>query len=149
MIRILGLTDMCVAASVHRAAFDTALPHLIGMHTPDEDRWFYREHVFKNCSLWGFFAGSNLLGHIALREAWVDQLYILPSAQRRGIGSKLLRLAQEQNELLNLWTFQCNVPARIFYECHGFRQVEKTDGNRNEEQEPDILYQWARPERSL
>jgi hypothetical protein len=28
------------AACVHRIASDHALPWLIGLHTPDEDRWF-------------------------------------------------------------------------------------------------------------
>jgi hypothetical protein len=51
-LRQLEFADMDAAAQVHRAAFDHAMPWLIGLHTPDEDRWFYREHVFKAASLW-------------------------------------------------------------------------------------------------
>ncbi|MCP1844202.1 hypothetical protein ACVIHI_002878 [Bradyrhizobium sp. USDA 4524] len=37
-IRRLVLADMDVAARVHRAAFDQALPRLAGLHTPGIDR---------------------------------------------------------------------------------------------------------------
>ena len=42
---------------------------------------------------------------------------------------------------LELWTFQRNSNARVFYETQGFRPVEYTDG-RNEENEPDVKYEW-------
>ncbi|TWC05329.1 hypothetical protein FBZ93_103343 [Bradyrhizobium macuxiense] len=51
-IRRLALADTDAAAHVHRAAFDHALPWLAGLHTPDEDRWFYRERMFPACTLW-------------------------------------------------------------------------------------------------
>ena len=41
-----------------------------------------------------------------------------------------------------LWVFLENVPARRFYERHGLRLIEQTDGSRNEEQTPDALYEW-------
>ena len=43
---------------------------------------------------------------------------------------------------LQLWTFQRNAVARHFYERHGFRAAELTDGARNEEVEPDVRYVW-------
>jgi hypothetical protein len=45
MRRQLLLAGMDAAAHVHRAAFDHALPRLAGLHTPDEDRWLYRERI--------------------------------------------------------------------------------------------------------
>jgi hypothetical protein len=47
MLRLLELVDMHAAARVHRTAFDHALPTLVGLHTPMEDQWFFRERVFK------------------------------------------------------------------------------------------------------
>jgi hypothetical protein len=44
-LRKLALADMDAAATVHRAAFDAALPWLAGLHTPEEDRGFFRERV--------------------------------------------------------------------------------------------------------
>jgi hypothetical protein len=42
---------------------------------------------------------------------------------------------------LSLWTFQSNLGARRFYEAHGFVAQGGTTGD-NEEQAPDIHYQW-------
>ncbi|NEU95870.1 GNAT family N-acetyltransferase [Bradyrhizobium uaiense] len=143
-IRLLELADMDAAARVHRAAFDHALPWLAGLHTPDEDRWFYRERMFATCTLWGAFDGQALNGVIALHDDWVEQLYVLPLAQRRGTGAALLDIAKQSTDRLQLWTFQRNARARRFYEARGFVPVEETDGSRNEEKEPDMRYLWTR-----
>ncbi|MFG3593504.1 GNAT family N-acetyltransferase [Bradyrhizobium sp. RDI18] len=133
------------AARVHRAAFDNALPWLAGLHTPDEDRWFYRDRVFTGCQVHGAFEGGALAAIIAFRSGWIDQLYVLPEAQRRGVGSELLQIAKRAFDCLQLWTFQRNPGARRFYEGQGFALVEETDGARNEGKEPDARYLWTRP----
>jgi GNAT superfamily N-acetyltransferase len=144
MARQLELADMDAAARVHRIAFDHALPWLTGLHTPDEDRWFYRERMFTTCVLWGAFDGEVMTGVIAFRDDWIEQLYVLPDAQRRGVGTELLDVAKRASDRLQLWTFQRNLAARRFYEARGFVRVEETDGARNEEQEPDARYLWRR-----
>ena len=143
-LRRLGLDDMEATARVHRSAFDDALPWLAGLHTPEEDRWFYRERVFTTCEVWGAFSAEALVGIVAFRPGWIDQLYVLPAAQRGGIGTALLRVAQDAHDSLSLWTFQRNTPARRFYEARGVRPIHETDGVDNEEEEPDVLYLWAR-----
>jgi GNAT superfamily N-acetyltransferase len=135
---------MAAAARVHRIAFDQALPTLRGLYTPEEDRWLFRERVFRSCDIWGAFGGEGMTGIIAFRQDWVDQLYVLPDAQRRGVGTALLQVAQGAFDRLQLWTFQRNIPARRFYEARGFALVRETDGSGNEEKEPDALYLWTR-----
>jgi len=61
--------------------FDHALPALAGLHTPKEDQWFLRERVFRTCEVWGAFEGAAMIGMLAFREDWIDQLYVLPKAQ--------------------------------------------------------------------
>jgi GNAT superfamily N-acetyltransferase len=145
MLRRLALEDMDLAARIHRVSFEHALPTLAGRHTPDDDRWFYRQRMFATCQLWGAFDALQMLGIIAFRDGWIDQLYVLPSAQRRGVGSTLLSVAQREFDQLRLWTFQRNVAARRFYEARGFVLEQETPGMRNEEKEPDALYRWTRP----
>jgi putative acetyltransferase len=142
MLRLLDLEDMDQVAVVQRRSRDLALPWIKVLHTPEEDRWFFREHVFKTCELWGYFEDGELAGFIAFREAWIDHLYVVPTSQRRGIGSALLQVVQSKTRELNLWTFQRNTMARRFYEKHGFALIEETDGRDNEEDEPDALYAW-------
>ncbi|MDH6257882.1 GNAT family N-acetyltransferase [Bradyrhizobium sp. BR13661] len=144
MLRQLEHTDMGAAAQVHRIAFDHAMPWLAGLHTPDEDRWFYRERVFPTSHVWGCFTGDELSGIIAFRDGWIEQLYVRPTAHGRGIGTELLDVAKGANKRLELWTFQRNARARRFYEARGFVLGEETDGTRNEEKEPDARYVWTR-----
>ncbi len=142
-VRKLEITESDTVAFVLRASFDDRLPWLAGLHTPEEDRAFVSEHLFQTCELFGAFA-PDLVGVIAFRPGWIDQLYVLPGSQGRGVGSALLAKARAENVELQLWTFQCNTGAREFYEGHGFVAIDKTDGAANEEREPDILYRWVR-----
>jgi putative acetyltransferase len=144
MLKRLELADMDAAALVHRTAFDAALPWLAGLHTPAEDRSFFRERVFTACDVWGAFENAEMAGMIAFRQDWIDQLYVLPQHQARGFGTDLLRIAQAEQARLQLWTFQRNAPARHFYEARGFVLQRETDGAGNEEKEPDALYLWTR-----
>jgi GNAT superfamily N-acetyltransferase len=140
-LRRLREEEMDQAAVIHRTAFDERLPWLAALHTPAEDRAFFRDRVFVECEVWGAFDGE-LIGFIAFREGWIDQLYVAPDRQRQGVGATLLQIAKAASSSLSLWTFQRNPGARRFYEKHGFAAVEQTDGSRNEEREPDVLYRW-------
>lgn len=144
-IRRAAAGESDAVALVHRAAFDSPLPHLSGLHTPDEDRWFFRERVFVDHEVWVAEADGGIAGYCAVRDGWLNQLYILPDQWGRGIGHALLEQARSSRSALQLWTFQCNARARRFYEAHGFALTELTDGSGNEENEPDARYAWTRP----
>jgi len=79
---------------------------------------------------------------MVLRGDVMDQLYVCPQAQRRGIGTRLLEHAKRGRGRLRLYTFQSNDPAREFYETHGFTAIAFGDGTTNEEGAPDVLYEW-------
>jgi GNAT superfamily N-acetyltransferase len=143
-IRRLERAEMAAAARVHRAAFDDRLPWLAGLHSPDQDRAFFTDHVFATCEVWGAWDLMTLTAFIAFRDGWVDHLYVLPSHQGRGLGGGLLQIAKDRYPELRLWTFQRNALARRFYEARGFVVIETTDGSRNDEREPDVLYGWRR-----
>ena len=87
------------------------------------------------------------VGFLAVSEgtdcSWIDQLYLLPGWVGLGIGTRLLELARSAlPPPIRLYTFQCNHPARRFYERRGFAAIAFGDGSGNEEQCPDILYEW-------
>ena len=141
LLRRLTEDEMDQVATIHRVALDDRLPWLAGIHTPTEDQAFFRHHVFTRCEVWGAI-DEVIVGFIAFRQGWIDQLHVLPGRQRRGHGQALLRRAQSVSACLQLWTFQRNGPALRFYETHGFVAVERTDGSGNEEREPDVRYRW-------
>lgn len=142
-LRRLGASDMEAAAAVMRASFDERLPSLTGLHTPAQDVAFFRDHLLPDHSIWGAFDGSKMIGAVAFKEGWLDQLYVLPSHQGLGAGGALLEVARAGAAELSLRTFQRNVAARRFYERHSFVVVAESDGSTNEEREPDVLYRWA------
>ncbi len=137
------LADMQPVARLHRHVRKTCLPYLPELHTPAEDLAFFQEHVFPNSTIWLAKAGAQLIGFAAVRQDWLDHLYVDPAWHRRGVGWALLQAAREGNPELNLWTFQQNMQARRFYERHGFTLVELTDGAANEEGLPDARYRWV------
>ena len=137
--------EQSVEAVAHllRLVLRTSLPFLPELHTPDEDVWFVRNVMFAQCEVW--VAGADPIdGFIAFRNGWIDHLYVRPGRQRQGIGKALLGQAMRTHLLLRLWTFQKNAAAIRFYLAHAFRETKRTDGSRNEEREPDILFEWAR-----
>jgi GNAT superfamily N-acetyltransferase len=145
MLRQLTLDEIHAAAAVHRAAYDLRLPWLAGRHTPEQDRWYFRERVFPACAVWGALEGATIVGIIAFRDDWIDQLYVKPDAQARGCGTALLDAARSAFPRLHLWAFQRNHLACRFYETRGFVPIRLTDGTANEEKQPDVLYRWHRP----
>jgi putative acetyltransferase len=132
------------AARIHREAmggfdwFDNAL------HTPAEDRAFYRGIVFAENVIDGAFGGEQLLGFLAWNKGWIEHLYVDPEFHSQGIGGALVERAKAGDDELRLWTFQANEGARCFYERHGFVAEEFTDGSGNEEKLPDVRYHWKR-----
>lgn len=73
----------------------------------------------------------------------ITQLYIIPEAVGRGVGTSLLKKAKEiLGSPIQLYTFAQNIEARRFYERHGFEAIKFSDGSNNEEKCPDILYEW-------
>jgi ribosomal protein S18 acetylase RimI-like enzyme len=144
-IRRGGVEDSDAAAELWlraRKAAVGAIPATV--HTDDDVRGWFRSHVIQECELWVAQDGSGrLVGILVLDAEWVDQLYVDPQQTGRGIGGRLLTVAKrERPGGLRLWTFVSNAAAQRFYEGHGFVEVERTDGRRNEEGAPDILYVW-------
>lgn len=136
--------DLPAVAKLHRLAFFEAMPEMPVLHTPEEDLAFYSAVVVAESEIWVSESDGEMLGFIAFRSGWVDQLYIHPEHQRRGLGGRLLAVAMDRQAEVRLWTFQCNAKARAFYERHGFRIERETDGIGNEEKQPDLLLLWER-----
>ena len=130
------------AADIHRTAGALIPGYDTSLHTPEEYNELYDSEVLKNGPVWGAFEADILVGFAALLPGWIDHLYVDPAHHKKGIGSRLVKLAQQEQDELRLYTFQANRNARKFYEAHGFVVEELTDGKRNEEKMPDVTYHW-------
>jgi len=87
----------------------------------------------------GHVAGFGVFG-----EGRADHLYVDPAYHGHGVGSQLLKAAQERYDHLEGWVFEKNTEALKLYERNGFKVAERTDGSRNEEHEPDVRIVWSR-----
>ena len=148
MLRRATVDDADALAAILRSAMRDAMPSLPELHTPDDDRWFLRTIVLPQEEVWVAEQDGDIVGFTALGTrdgaAYLQHIYVAPEHQGRGIGSELLGRAKERRPAgFRLWVFQGNEGARRFYERHGLRLVELTDGLGNEEKEPDALYEWA------
>jgi ribosomal protein S18 acetylase RimI-like enzyme len=142
MLRRATAEDVESLAKVFRRSYGT-LTFLPTLHTPEEDRAHFASVVVER-DVWVSEHQGRIVGFAALDGDLLTDLYVDSDHQRLGIGSALLDLAKRERPAgFRLWVFQRNVGARLFYERHGCRLVELTDGSRNEEREPDALYEWA------
>ena len=139
------IADAPAIAALYRLAQWTNLPDLPDIHSRDEDLAFFGGRMIPEQTVWVIEDGKgNLLAYAAVLGERLNHLFVLPSAQGRGHGTRLMEHVRAGLDRLDLWTFQQNVRARAFYEHKGFSPVEFTDGEGNEEKTPDVRYEWRR-----
>ncbi|MEP7335164.1 MAG: GNAT family N-acetyltransferase [Actinomycetota bacterium] len=133
--------DVASVARLMRSTYDlmTFIPRL---HTPDED-CAYVTSLFADHEVWVADGDDEVLGFAVLTADQLLQIHVAPGEQSKGIGTLLLDRAKERRPAgFSLWVFQKNEGARRFYERHGLDLVLLTDGQGNEEREPDAQYAW-------
>lgn len=117
------------------------------VHSDDNVREWIREKLIPSGQLTVAVVGGVVVGFVAVSRSsecsWIDHLYVIPAYIRCGIGTALLdNIKQELPPPIRLYTFQGNEVAQRFYEHHGFKVIDYSDGTTNEEKCPDILYEW-------
>ena len=142
ILRRAGAADAAAIAVVHRTATRVSLPFLPELHTPDEDLAFFRDRFLPENEVWVAEVAGAVVGYVGFTPEWINHLFLHPDHQGRGIGPQLLAKAMADGAPKRLWTFQKNARARRFYEQRGFAVVTFTEGEGNEEREPDVLYAW-------
>lgn len=132
-----GIGDVWLSS--WRATFDFPPSH------PDEDvRGWLRERLVPDHETWvAVDADGVVIAVMALSNDMVEQLYVTPPWIGRGLGRRFIELAKVRRPGgLDLYCFQANSRARVFYEHHGFVAGFFGDGSGNEEGQPDIRYAW-------
>jgi GNAT superfamily N-acetyltransferase len=111
-------------------------------HTVEEDRDYFRRVIQVKNDLWVAEIDERPAAFMAIAGDFVDQLFVAPELQRRGLGAALLAHARGLSPVgLRLFTFQVNADARAFYEKHGF-VVARLGVSPPPESEPDVEYHW-------
>ena len=143
MIRRARIDESDAIAEVYVSS-NGGLTFLPKLHSDDEIRGWVRSFVVPRHEVWVAEDDGNVVGFCALSDDMLMGMYVQPDSQNSGFGTALLDQAKRRRPGgFRFWTFQRNEGARRFYERHGCRLVELTDGSGNEEKEPDALYEWA------
>ncbi|MEL6587417.1 MAG: GNAT family N-acetyltransferase [Pseudomonadota bacterium] len=116
-------------------------PWMPRIHSPADVTRHYRQTVLPKRDV--RVAGDPPQGFIAIddTDGLVTALYVAATARGGGLGTRLIADAKRRHGHLRLWTFAANSRARRFYRGQGFEEVDRTDGE-NEENLPDILLTW-------
>jgi GNAT superfamily N-acetyltransferase len=146
MIRRATPADADAVAELFERSFAT-LDFLPTLHTLDEHRRHFM-NVIAQQEVWVWEDDGRPLGFAAVSDKdELSFLYVEPDELGRGVGSALFEhVKARRRNGFSFWVFQQNDRARRFYEKHGARVVELTDGAGNEEQTPDARYVWSPPD---
>ena len=141
IIRPAGVADAPACARVYTRSKAFAMPEVPEPHTETEVAGWMAEVAIPTMDVWVADLDGVVVGQVMLEPGWLHHLYIDPSWMGRGLGDQVMDLVRQRQPCdLQLWAFQSNARARRFYERHGFRAVEFTDGSGNEERWPDVRY---------
>ncbi len=131
-------------ATVYIASRRGAANWLPTVGTDAEIRAFVVRQMVPERETWVAEDGNRIVAVLVLHDDEVDQFYVAPGEQRRGVGDAMLAHAKRLRPAgLRLWAFQRNAPARRFYEARGFVAKKFTDGATNMEREADVQYEWT------
>ena len=141
--------EAAVVAVWHRAgqAVYTFLPTWQAF-TRAHARQVFADSIAPSCDVWVGTDDERVVAFLALKQSYIDRLYVDPAAQRQGWGSRLLAHAKAlQPGGLELHTHQENHGARALYVRHGFIAV-RFGLSPAPESAPDVEYHW-RPQENV
>ncbi len=135
--------DASEVAKVYICSRRAAAEWLPTVGTDEEIRAFVINQMVPERETWVAEDSGRIVALLTLHGDDLDQFYVAPDEQRRGVGDAMLAHAKRLRPAgLQLWAFQRNAPARRFYEARGFVAKKFTDGATNMEREADVLYEW-------
>lgn len=143
-IREYQTDDFDAVTQLWRRAREVALPEFQRTkgYSFEMDCAYFRDHLLPNHQVWVVEMDNLPVAFMAIKDDFIDHLYVAPGFWRMGIGRALLAHARMLSpQRLRLFTLQINVNARAFYEKNGFT-VLKLGISPAPESEPDVEYIW-------
>ncbi|AGA68235.1 acetyltransferase (GNAT) family protein [Desulfitobacterium dichloroeliminans LMG P-21439] len=92
---------------ISKEVWDSYKSELRNKYLPAAETWVAEE-------------SGNLIGFISLLENFIGALFVIPTKQGKGVGTKLTELAKQEKEHLNVGVYNKNIDAKRFYIKSGF-----------------------------
>ena len=144
MIRPYQEKDFDAVTALWFNAMLVAIPDLMKRmgHTLEGSLDYFRNGILAENQLWVYELDGKPVAFLALKDDFIDRLYVAPEFHRRGIGQALLDHARTLYPY-HLWLFtdQVNAMARSFYEKNGFIAT-RFGVTPPPQSEPDVEYHW-------
>ena len=141
-LRDVAPDDVAAVADVLKQATRLAYVFMPWTHTDESFGEFVAAMIPEWSSVRVAVAEGTVVGFACLHGDYLDQLFVAPAWQGKGIGSRLLDDTKRLQPLgFHLHTFEKNQAARRFYEARGL--VACGHGFSEQEQEPDVMYRWG------
>lgn len=94
-------------------------------HTPTAQADYLRREMASGKRLWMLTDGYPV-GIVSVHGSLIENLYVLPSQQRKGYGTQLLKYALRQCDgTPRLWILNINEGAHRLYTRNGFQETGK------------------------
>ena len=149
-VRLMRPVELDRAAVLYVRSLTTLLRDILmpeQIRADGEYRAYFTDKIANAHQVWLAALVGRPVGVMAMDREWIEQLYVDPPEQRRGVGSALLAQAKVLSpDGLRVVTLQRNAGACRFYERHGFVACDR-GVSPPPENEPDISYLW-RPHQS-
>ena len=120
------------AAEVHATAWRAShrafcTPDFVEQHTQARQSAYILEKMNAGSAFY-MLVEDRPVGVVSVTGSLIEDLYVLPDAQNRGLGTRLLRFAMERCAgTPTLWILENNVGAERLYRRHGFRRTGRTN----------------------
>lgn len=97
----------------------------LGVTTWLRQAWRLWRGQFRSAATWVYIQKGVVRGFIAVHPRHhIAGLFVEPARQGMGIGGKLVSYAHDLVGLTSVDVYSLNLPARQFYECHGFQVTD-------------------------
>lgn len=125
LFELITKLNIATAAEIHAISWREShrafcSEEFVEAHTT-ERQMKYIENEIENGKQFYVLMDTGAKGIVSIKDNLIENLYVLPSAQRKGYGTKLLHFAEQKcPSTPTLWILSNNEAAKNLYVKHGY-----------------------------
>ena len=143
LFELVNKLNIAAAAEIHAISWREShrafcSKEFVEAHTT-ERQMKYIEHEMENGKQFYILMDNGVKGIVSVKDNLIENLYVLPSEQRKGYGTKLLHFAEQKcQNTPTLWILSNNEAAKSLYVKQGYAFTGNVKPRKNELQELEM-----------